>query len=954
LVRDDFTRSVKETLAKRVALRCSKRDCRVLTAFPHSETDKAGNIGVAAHITAASAGGPRYDPSLTAQQRKSAENGIWLCPSHGTLVDADERRFPVDLLRQWKAEAEQETLREVTGQAAADETWVPSDGEVATLIRSRRRCCLCFHLDGDDSEKAGQLVHLDHDSTDRQEDNLAWLCSPHRARYDSKRGQSKGLTLAEVRHSRNTLYEIVEGPTADSLASEPISLPPFRFAQTWSTSGNSRLVDSLAGSAHVEFIADIFGDPVELARNYIEPNCQHFNPADDKDEEARFLIRNPAFKCVEDFLSGQRKPDGRNQLFILSDAGMGKSSLLVMLKLTHLASLWPDGYECTLLKLGPTTLEDLTTVAGRRNKVLLLDALDEDPLAWGQVANRVADILTATRNFRAVIISCRTQFFAAGEDPFNLRGQVEVAGFLCPVLYLSLFDERQVDDYLLTRLPNDGARRAKAKAILVTAGSLRFRPMLLAHVEDLVDSDNEIWTEFTTYEALLKAWLLREQRKHLPGINQPPMASELWLACQKLAVLLHTNEERTISPKALDSLAAEDSGFAKIAQMNLKGRSFINTDSKGNFRFSHLSILEFLLAHGLAHRTLDSASGSLRTTDKILTLLASWIHEDLSRSHSVDLSPLQFVKARLSHLDLSHFTLCGLDFQDAVFRKANLRGAFFRDANLHRVDFTDANLSGADLRHANLKAATVSATEVSGAYFEGASIREVRLAGLSWRNLETVSLDLRGANLRGMDLRVCPIHGKDLSFADLQELDLRDIDLRKSNLRGANLYKANLTAHSFDGSCLHAANLEGAIVKSCSFRKADLSWSNLQAVDLRGLDLCEADLSGSYMLYGRLAEAAASKANLTAVQLERADLSRTDLRGACMREAELPDANLRGANLEGADLRDANLLMADLRDACLRNADLRNAVLCWATLDGADLSGVRIVGHEFGSAGMPF
>jgi len=53
-MRDDFPRPVVETLAKRVGNRCSNPGCRKWTSGPHSEDDKSLNVGVAAHITAAS------------------------------------------------------------------------------------------------------------------------------------------------------------------------------------------------------------------------------------------------------------------------------------------------------------------------------------------------------------------------------------------------------------------------------------------------------------------------------------------------------------------------------------------------------------------------------------------------------------------------------------------------------------------------------------------------------------------------------------------------------------------------------------------------------------------------------------------------------------------------------------------------------------------------------------
>jgi hypothetical protein len=91
-MRDDFSVQTKDVLAKRVGYRCSTPGCRQLTSGPHDDPNRAINVGVAAHMTAASPGGPRYDLLLTAEQRRSAENGIWLCPSCGKLVDNDDSR----------------------------------------------------------------------------------------------------------------------------------------------------------------------------------------------------------------------------------------------------------------------------------------------------------------------------------------------------------------------------------------------------------------------------------------------------------------------------------------------------------------------------------------------------------------------------------------------------------------------------------------------------------------------------------------------------------------------------------------------------------------------------------------------------------------------------------------------------------------------------------------------
>ena len=115
-MRDDFDQKTKDTLFRRAGAICSNPSCHQGTSGPHSDAEKAINIGVAAHITAASVGGPRYDSTLSPEERKSSRNGIWLCQVCAKLIDSDEERFTVELIRYWKSVAESEALSKVQGR----------------------------------------------------------------------------------------------------------------------------------------------------------------------------------------------------------------------------------------------------------------------------------------------------------------------------------------------------------------------------------------------------------------------------------------------------------------------------------------------------------------------------------------------------------------------------------------------------------------------------------------------------------------------------------------------------------------------------------------------------------------------------------------------------------------------------------------------------------------------
>lgn len=111
--RDDFLQPIKQQLASRVSYRCSNPECRKTTIGPNTEDEKAVNIGVAAHITAAAKGGKRYNPNLLQDERKGFTNGIWLCQNCAKLIDSDEKRYTVQLIRTWKSVAEQLALAEI-------------------------------------------------------------------------------------------------------------------------------------------------------------------------------------------------------------------------------------------------------------------------------------------------------------------------------------------------------------------------------------------------------------------------------------------------------------------------------------------------------------------------------------------------------------------------------------------------------------------------------------------------------------------------------------------------------------------------------------------------------------------------------------------------------------------------------------------------------------------------
>ena len=121
-MRDDFPRQTITEIAKGVGFRCSNPECGRPTVGANEAQDGLITIGVAAHICAASPGGPRYSATQTAEIRRGKDNGIWLCQSCGKIVDDDSEKFTVEVLTAWKRRAQTRAFRELVAPSVAAST----------------------------------------------------------------------------------------------------------------------------------------------------------------------------------------------------------------------------------------------------------------------------------------------------------------------------------------------------------------------------------------------------------------------------------------------------------------------------------------------------------------------------------------------------------------------------------------------------------------------------------------------------------------------------------------------------------------------------------------------------------------------------------------------------------------------------------------------------------------
>ena len=114
--RAEFSAATRKIIAERAGYQCSALNCGRLTVGPGPVEAQVISTGMAAHIYAASPGGPRGTGGLSATERSEPENGIWCCYSHGKAIDSDTgNAFSAAQLKAWKRLHEARKSAEMTG-----------------------------------------------------------------------------------------------------------------------------------------------------------------------------------------------------------------------------------------------------------------------------------------------------------------------------------------------------------------------------------------------------------------------------------------------------------------------------------------------------------------------------------------------------------------------------------------------------------------------------------------------------------------------------------------------------------------------------------------------------------------------------------------------------------------------------------------------------------------------
>jgi hypothetical protein len=379
----------------------------------------------------------------------------------------------------------------------------------------------------------------------------------------------------------------------------------------------------------------------ELQECYVRPDCQDVDPTETPDLALEPDVRLGVFAWVRELLANPSVPpcwapfqskmaldeavSDRRDLFaytdrllrkrglpkftlLLADTGMGKTTFLLNYLAYHLLSRKRrESMDLRYLSLDDPEIlrkiEEKAKLVRNRKAVLLLDGLDEDAGAAGRHADRLLEILSASRDFHRVLVTSRTQLWERQEEiPSHSRVPVSpkeepTAGHRnhkIAKLYVSPLSLGQIDSYLRRRFRTLKDVK-KARNAVRNIEDLQARPLLLTHIEAVFSEKGQIARSSRVYELLIDHWIQWDADKRA---SKDSASLRDFLEC--LAVELYTRWANGASAKIPEGdLQGVASRFGlpfpnPSDTSDICVRSLLNRDADKNLKFAHRSIMEYL------------------------------------------------------------------------------------------------------------------------------------------------------------------------------------------------------------------------------------------------------------------------------------------------------------------------------------------------------------------------
>lgn len=399
-----------------------------------------------------------------------------------------------------------------------------------------------------------------------------------------------------------------------------------------------------------EFGADFYdSSQIEnAAQYYVRPDCSSVDPAQEVEMRHVIATKEDLFDAIDRYVVNNSV---HRHILLLADSGMGKSSFVLSYYARNRRLRKRKRLRLAVIPLGrPDALAEIARIENQKNTILFLDAFDEDTKAIQDYRSRLAQLMEACSRFKCVLITCRTQFFLKDDEIPRQTGIVRVGprkpgeGSIYEFwkLYILPLSDDEVEEFIRHRYRIWAWRkRKKAREAVSKIPLLSVRPMLLAFVPELLeDDDYKIDFSVQLYDQMVNKWLERERG----WVNQ----EELRAFSENLAVDLYINRERRESERiSREELSQLLKAYPiPIDEWKVTGRSLLNRDGQGNFKFAHRSIMEYLFVRSFFNG--DKLCQDIEWTDLMKRFFLELVYLHY-QGH--DPAPLDLSKADLTNTE---------------------------------------------------------------------------------------------------------------------------------------------------------------------------------------------------------------------------------------------------------------------------------------------------------------
>lgn len=365
---------------------------------------------------------------------------------------------------------------------------------------------------------------------------------------------------------------------------------------------------------------------VKSAREfYIPTQFQNQSPTHEEEPQFthKFVSKSPLIPFFMNTAFNEKKENDKFYL-ILADSGMGKTTFMINLYVQY-TSFFNFGrkYKIRLYPFGDARiLQQIKQIKQikheeARKTILLLDAFDEDKKLIPpeepdglsddeRFRQRLDEVIETVRDFREVVITCRSQYFPGLEDkPYELKiPRFDDKGFhTLAKLYLSPFDDKEIKRYLnkkygLLRFWNRKKKKS-ARTIVKNSPKLMVRPMLLSYIDYLVESRKVFTSTWEIYETLIDEWVKREARKRkYETCDRETFEQNLHEYSRLVAIEIfrQRKENKLLNLEKDSALEVACRHNINLRDYEITGQSLLTCDAEQNWKFAHKSIYEFLIA----------------------------------------------------------------------------------------------------------------------------------------------------------------------------------------------------------------------------------------------------------------------------------------------------------------------------------------------------------------------